>query len=152
MMIIKVNITPDMKDFANIQEVSRASTAGGDGNDQGFLGLAAQHVEVEIREEEPSAYDFFPVEKEPFIDIKELQKKVIYPELAKRANVEGRVVIRVLVGKGGVPKKYILETTDSELLNDAAIKAITSSTFTPAIQNNQPIDCWVSIPIVFKLR
>lgn len=144
-------VTPDMKDFANIEEVSRASTAGGDGQDQGFLGLA-KDVEVEVREDEPNAYDFIPVEKEPYIDIKELQKKVVYPELAKRAGIEGRVTIRVLVGKNGVPKKHLLESTDSELLNDAAIKAIMSSVFTPAIQNNQPIDCWVSIPVVFKLR
>ncbi len=144
-------VTPDMKDFANIDEVSRASSVGGDGQDQGFLGLA-KDVEVEVREEEPNAYDFIPVEKEPYIDIKDLQKKVIYPELAKRAGIEGKVNIRVLVGKNGAPKKYIIESSDSDLLNDAAIKATMASVFTPAIQNNQPIDCWVSIPIVFKLR
>jgi protein TonB len=140
-----------MKDFANVDEVSRASSTGGDGTDQGFLGLA-KDVEVEVREDEPSAYDFVPVEKEPYIDIKELQRKVVYPELAKRAGIEGKVNIRVLVGKNGVPKKNLIESTDSELLNDAAVKAVMSSVFTPAIQNNQPIDCWVSIPIVFRLR
>ncbi len=144
-------ITPDMKDFANIDEVSRASSVGGDGTDTGFLGLT-KDVEVEIREEEPNPYDFYPNEKEPYIDIKDLQKKVVYPELAKRAGIEGKVNIRVLVGKNGIPKKHIIESSDSDLLNDAAIKATMSSVFTPAIQNNQPIDCWVSIPIVFKLR
>ncbi|MCS6808818.1 MAG: energy transducer TonB [Bacteroidota bacterium] len=144
-------IAPDVKDFANVDEISRASTTGGDGNDVGYLGLASE-VETEVREEEPNAYDFIPVEKEPYIDIKELQKKVVYPDLAKRAGIEGKVSIRVLVGKNGVPKKYIIESTDSDLLNDAAVKAIMSSVFTPAIQNNQPIDCWVSIPVVFRLR
>jgi protein TonB len=144
-------VTPDMKDFANVDEVSRASTTGGDGQDRGFLGLA-KDVEVEVREDEPSAYDFVPVEKEPYIDIRELQKKVVYPELAKRASIEGKVNIRVLVGKNGVPKKSLIESTDSELLNDAATRAVMNAVFTPAIQNNQPIDCWVSIPIVFRLR
>jgi periplasmic protein TonB len=144
-------IAPDVKDFANVDEISRASTTGGDGNDQGFLGLASE-VDTEVREEEPNAYDFVPVEKEPYIDIKELQRKVIYPDLAKRAGIEGKVNIRVLVGKNGVPKKHIVESTDSDLLNDAAIRAVMNSVFTPAIQNNQPIDCWVSIPIVFRLR
>lgn len=144
-------IAPDVKDFANVDEISRASTTGGDGNDQGFLGLASD-VDTEVREDEPNAYDFVPVEKEPYIDIKELQRKVVYPDLAKRAGIEGKVNIRVLVGKNGVPKKHIVESTDSDLLNDAAIKAVMSSVFTPAIQNNQPIDCWVSIPIVFRLR
>ena len=144
-------IAPDVKDFANVDEISRASTTGGDGNDQGFLGLASD-VDTEVREDEPNAYDFVPVEKEPYIDIKELQRKVVYPDLAKRAGIEGKVNIRVLVGKNGVPKKHIVESTDSDLLNDAAIKAVMNSVFTPAIQNNQPIDCWVSIPIVFRLR
>lgn len=144
-------IAPDVKDFANVDEISRASTTGGDGNDQGFLGLASD-VDTEVRDDEPNAYDFVPVEKEPYIDIKELQRKVTYPDLAKRAGIEGKVNIRVLVGKNGVPKKHIVESTDSDLLNDAAIKAVMSSVFTPAIQNNQPIDCWVSIPIVFRLR
>ena len=144
-------IAPDVKDFANVDEISRASTTGGDGNDQGYLGLASD-VDTEVREDEPSAYDFIPVEKEPYVDIRELQKKVVYPDMAKRAGIEGKVNIRVLVGKNGVPKKHLVESSDSELLNDAAIKAVMSSVFTPAIQNNQPIDCWVSIPIVFRLR
>jgi protein TonB len=145
-------IAPDVKDFAKMDEVSRASTTGGDGSDQGFLGLASDKVEVEVRENEPDAYDFIPVEKEPSIDIKELQKRVIYPELAKRAGIEGKVTVRVLVGKNGAPKKYMVESTDSETLNQAAVDAIMKSVFTPAIQNNQPIDCWVSIPVLFKLK
>lgn len=144
-------VAPDVKDFANVDEISRASTTGGDGTDTGYLGLASE-VSEEVREEEADPYAFVPVEKEPYIDIKDLQRKVVYPDLAKRAGIEGKVNIRVLVGKNGVPKKHIIESTDSDLLNDAAIKAVMSSVFTPAIQNNQPIDCWVSIPIVFRLR
>ena len=144
-------VAPDVKDFANVDEISRASTTGGDGTDTGYLGLASD-VDTEVREEEADPYAFVPVEKEPYIDIKELQKKVTYPDLAKRAGIEGKVNIRVLVGKNGVPKKHIIESSDSDLLNDAAVRAVMSSVFTPAIQNNQPIDCWVSIPIVFRLR
>jgi TonB family protein len=144
-------IAPDVKDFANVDEISRASTSGGDGNDAGYMGLASE-VDTEVREEEADPYAFVPVEKEPYIDIKELQKKVVYPDLAKRAGIEGKVNIRVLVGKNGAPKKHIIESSDSDLLNDAAVRAVMTSQFTPAIQNNQPIDCWVSIPIVFRLR
>ncbi len=144
-------VTPDMKDFANIDDVSRASTTGGDGQDQGFLGLA-KDVEVEVREEEPNAYDFVSVEKEPYVDISEIQKKVIYPELARRAGIEGKVSIRVLIGKNGKPKKFIVESSDSELLNNAATTAVMATAFTPAILANQPIDCWVSIPVVFRMK
>lgn len=144
-------ISPDVKDFANVDEISRASTVGGDGEDQGYLGLASD-VDVEVREQEPNAYEFMPVDKEPYIDISELQKRVVYPELARRAGIEGTVNIRVLVDKKGKPKKYIIESSDSDLLNKAAIDAVMASTFTPAIQGTTPLDCWVSIPMNFRQR
>jgi len=144
-------VTPDMKDFANVEEVSRASAVGGDGNDQGFLGLS-KDVETEVREEEPDAYEFMAVEKEPYADLADIQSKIVYPEIARRAGIEGKVSIRVLVGKNGKPKKVLIESTDSELLNNAATTAVMKTTFTPAILANQPIDCWVSIPIVFRMK
>jgi TonB family protein len=144
-------IAPDVKDFANVDEISRASTLGGDGQDQGYMGLASD-VDVEVREEEPNAYEFQAVDKEPYIDIADLQKRVVYPDIARRAGIEGTVNIRVLVDKKGKPKKYIIESTDSDLLNKAAIDAVMSSTFTPAIQGTTPLDCWVSIPMNFRMK
>lgn len=144
-------IAPDVKDFANVDEISRASTLGGDGQDQGYMGLASD-VDVEVREDEPNAYEFMAVDKEPYIDIAELQKRVVYPDIARRAGIEGTVNIRVLVDKKGKPKKYIIESTDSDLLNKAAIDAVMNSTFTPAIQGTTPLDCWVSIPMNFRMK
>ncbi|MEN6294586.1 MAG: energy transducer TonB, partial [Chloroherpetonaceae bacterium] len=67
--------------------------------------------------------------------------------------VEGRVVVRVLVDKDGSAKRMFIDASDNELLNDAAITAIKKyGKFTPAIQNDQPIMVWLSIPIQFKLR
>lgn len=144
-------IAPDVKDFANVDEISRASAVGGSGDDAGYLGLASE-VSEEVREEEPNAYEFMAVDKEPYIDISELQKRIVYPDIARRAGIEGTVNIRVLVDKKGNPKKYIIESTDSDLLNKAAVDAVMSSRFTPAIQGNTPLDCWISIPINFRMK
>jgi TonB family protein len=144
-------IAPDVKDFANVDEISRASAVGGSGEDTGYLGLATD-VNVEVRDGEPDAYEFMPVDKEPYIDIVELQKRVVYPDIARRAGIEGTVNIRVLVDKKGNPKKYIIESTDSDLLNKAAVDAVMSSRFTPAIQGNTPLDCWISIPMNFRMK
>ena len=149
-------IKEDLKDFATINELSRASSQGGEGVDLG--GFASNvnfegNVRVEHREEEPDPGEFIPVEKEPSLDYEKLQKSVIYPDIARRAGVEGKVIVRVLVAANGKVKKSLIEYTDSELLNEAAIQAIKNyGTFTPAIQNGQPITCWVSIPITFRLR
>jgi protein TonB len=149
-----VLVAPDVKEFANIDQISRASSKGGDGVDLGYLGIANEEVSVEVREKEeiPDMYEFVSVEKEPYLDIRDLQSRVEYPEIARRANIQGKVLVRVLVGKDGIPKKSIVEMSDSELLEPAAVKAIMKSVFTPAVQNNQPVACWVSIPVLFVIR
>ena len=50
-------IAPDVKDFANVDEISRANTTGGDGNDQGSPD-SLPDVDTEVRDDEPNAYDF----------------------------------------------------------------------------------------------
>ena len=139
--------------------LNRAASVGGSGNvsplvpqsaDKSYNKRASAKVENKV-DIEPDAYEFVAVEKEPYINLSDLQKKIVYPEIAKRANIEGKVMVRVLVGKVGKPIKTIIEKSDNELLNDAASKAIMGSLFAPAIQNGHPIDCWVSIPIQFKL-
>ncbi len=151
-------ITPDMQDFATIDVVARASAAGGDGLDIGNFAPninfdAERPVRVEIKEVEPEMYEFIPVEKEPGVDLGKLQSLVVYPDLARRAGVEGTVVLRVLVDKDGSVRRMVIESSDNQLLNPAAEDAIKKyGKFTPAIQNQQPIQCWVSIPIRFRLR
>ena len=93
-----------------------------------------------------------PVEKEPYGDIKELQRKVTYPDLAKRAGIEGKVNIRVLVGKEWCAEEAHRGINGFGLTERCRHQGGDEFGVHPAIQNNQPIDCWVSIPIVFRLR
>ena len=151
-------ITPDMKDFAKFEELSRASSVGGDGVDLG--GFASNidlgretKIDVKKIEDDPDPDEFIPVEKEPAVDLEKIQKKIVYPEMARRAGVEGKVIVRVLVQKNGKIGRMLIEYSDSELLNEAALKALREiGHIPPAIQNQQPIACWVSIPIQFRLR
>jgi len=62
------------------------------------------------------------------------------------------VIVRVLVDRAGKPVRSVVQYSDSQMLDQAAKNAVMKSVFTPAIQNGQPISCWVSIPITFKLR
>lgn len=151
-------ITPDMQEFATIDIMNRASAEGGTGIDLG--GFASNinfegtgNVDVKVKEKEPEPDEFIPVEKEPGVDYARLQQLVVYPDLAKRAGIEGRVTIRVLIGKDGAVRKMFIEDSDNSLLNEAAENAIRQyGKFTPAIQNQEPIACWISIPIQFRLR
>lgn len=151
-------IAPDLKEFASMDVMSRASAEGGDGIDLGGfsdkIDFADKDLDVTVREDElPSPDDFIPVEKQPGVDIAKLQKLVVYPDLAKRSGIEGRVIVKVLVDKNGDLLKKKIEYTDSALLDKAALDALDKyGKFTPAIQNKQPVACWVSVPITFKLR
>ena len=155
--ISDAEIAPDLQDFADMDVIDRASAQGGDGVDMGNfasnIDWEGDGVKVETREAEPDPDEFVPVEKQPGMDIAELQKSVQYPKLAREAGIEGRVMIRALIDKEGKVRKTLVEYTDNSLLNQAAIDAIKNyKNFTPAIQNNKPIMIWISIPIRFKLR
>jgi protein TonB len=151
-------ISADMQEFAKLEDMSRASSEGGTGVDLGGFSDridfdAQKKVVIENKETEPAPDDFIPVEQEPGVDLGKLQKNIVYPDLARRAGIEGRVIVRVLVGADGKARKTLIESSDNEMLNESAVKAIKDyGLFTPAKQNGQPIMCWVSIPINFRLR
>ena len=153
----ETQISADLQDFAATDQLARASAAGGTGQDLGGfasnIDFGSKDNKMDVpTEKEPDPDEFIPTDKDADIDINELQKKVEYPEIAKRAGIEGKVVVRVLVGKDGKPVKTRIESSDSEYLEKAAVKAIMSSIFTPAIQGNKAIAEWISIPVNFKLR
>ena len=108
---------------------------------------------ISNKNQEPGIDDFIQVEKEPSIDLNRLTSLVYYPEEARLAGVEGKVVIRVLVNKDGSLRKIMVEYSDNALLNESAKCAVKKyGRFEPAIQKGKPIACWVSIPIEYKLR
>ena len=96
----------------------------------------------------------FPIyEKEPEVDMINLQKNLVYPEIPRKAGIDGRVIVRVLIGADGSVLKSKIDMSDNSLLDEAALKAVMApGIFKPAIQNKQPVQCWVSIPINFRLR
>ncbi|NLO19929.1 MAG: energy transducer TonB [Ignavibacteria bacterium] len=151
------DITQDLAEFAEVKDLERALRETGtvditQAPDFNIEDLKQEKIVAPPPEVIPRSDEFIPVEKEPGVDLAELQKRVVYPDMARQLGIEGRVVIRVYVDKTGKPLRTEVLSTDSDMLNKAAIDAIMKTTFTPAIQNKQAIGCWVSIPISFKLR
>ncbi|HZL85246.1 MAG TPA: energy transducer TonB [Candidatus Krumholzibacteria bacterium] len=74
-----------------------------------------------------------------------------YPEIARDAGIEGRVLVRALVGEDGSVQKVLL--IQSVLgLDEAALEAGMTAVFRPALQQGRPMAVWVVIPIDFSLR
>jgi TonB family protein len=74
-----------------------------------------------------------------------------YPEMARAAEVEGTVQVRLLVGKDGRVKDAIV-TEGVTMLNDAAIAAAKQAVFKPALQQHRPVEVWVQVPMKFTLH
>jgi protein TonB len=75
-----------------------------------------------------------------------------YPESARRAGREGRVLLRVLVDEQGRSKHVeINSSSGSDALDRAAAEAIRRWRFHPAQQGDQPVESWLRIPIEFYL-
>ncbi len=152
-------ISEDAAEFASIDNLHVAKSTAGDISDPELLNSLTQgnngndlQISGSIETDEPAPDEFIPVEKEPGVDLRRLQDLIEYPVLAQRADIEGRVIVKALIGKYGELKKTIIIHSDSELLNDAAVNALRAyGTFTPAIQNGRPVACWISIPVHFRL-
>jgi TonB family protein len=74
-----------------------------------------------------------------------------YPEEARRQFVEGRVVIKALIGKDGKVVDAFIAESDSPMFDAAALSAVKQAVFTPALQNGTPVAVWMQIPREFKL-
>jgi protein TonB len=114
---------------------------------------ASEGGEVQVQqdikiEDEPPA-DFVPVEKTP-VPVKTVKPE--YPEIAKRAGVEGTVWVKIWVDKEGKPRKAVVLKSDAEIFNEPATQAAMQFLFTPAMMNNGPVSVWVTIPFRFNLR
>ncbi len=105
-------------------------------------------------EMKPAADDVPPPIFQPFEKPPEIVKQVlpVYPELAIKVGLEGRVYVRVWVDKEGKPRKAIVIKSNADIFNQSAIEAAMHYRFTPAIMNKGPVSVWMVIPFVFRLK
>ncbi len=75
-----------------------------------------------------------------------------YPELARKAGIEGNTVIKALVNiDGSIIEAKVLKSSGNQMLDQAALAAARRARFTPAKQRDKYVRVWVSIPIKFRL-
>ncbi len=99
--------------------------------------------------QEDSVYEFYMVQQKP-----QIIKRVLpeYPELARKAGLEGKVIVEIIVGKDGHVKSARVLKSDNEIFNQAALNAVKQYVFKPAMQNDRPVSVRVIQPIVFSLE
>jgi protein TonB len=98
--------------------------------------------------EEDEVFEFFAVSEKPVIQHKEEPK---YPDLARKAGIEGIVVITVTIGKDGkVENAAVFKSLP--MLDEAALAAAKKCVFTPAKQRDKFVKVKMNIPFHFKLK
>jgi protein TonB len=76
-----------------------------------------------------------------------------YPPAARRAGVQGRVVLRVRVSAAGEPVEVTVATSSgAPRLDHAAVATVRRWKFVPAREGERAVEAWVLVPIVFALR
>jgi protein TonB len=106
----------------------------------------------EVVEEEPTYFVAVEEMPEPIGGIKAIQEKIVYPEIAKRAGVEGKVYILAFVDEtGNVIKGQVIKGIGAGC-DEAALNAVLKTKFKPGKQRGKPVKVQVSIPVVFKLQ
>lgn len=104
-----------------------------------------------VEEADPGLEDFVSVEVEP-APVKDIQSLVNYPEIAKRAGIEGKVTYAALIGKDGRVEKIEIVKSDNDFFANATKEAVMKAKFTPARQNGEPVKVWYTQTIDFKLN
>ena len=97
--------------------------------------------------------DFFVVvEQMPQLigGLASLQKKVKYPEMARRAAIEGRVTIQFIVNEQGEVENPRVIRGIGGGCDEEALKAVMTARFKPGMQRGRPVRVQYSLPIVFR--
>jgi protein TonB len=109
---------------------------------------------VEEEEEETEPEVFVAVEQMPELigGIRSLQEQIQYPELARKAGVEGMVVVQFIVDQeGNVTEPTVLRGIGAGC-DQEALRVVQQAKFEPGRQRGKPVRVKMSLPIRFSLN
>jgi periplasmic protein TonB len=96
----------------------------------------------------PELGEYVPVDQqaEPLV-----QLEPMYPDEAKRAGIEGTILVQALVIEdGGVAECRAVPSIPA--LEDAAVDCVRQWRFKPAMKDGKPVAVWVTVPVRFMLH
>lgn len=107
--------------------------------------------EEKKEKKETKTFQQFEVDKPPVaVNLASVKGSMRYPEIAKSSGIEGKVTVKVLVGPDGSVVQ-IGGFSGPDVFRDEVSNKVMNLQFTPALQQGQPVRCWVSVPFSFTL-
>lgn len=75
-----------------------------------------------------------------------------YPDASKRANEQGRCIVKVTVAADGrITSESIEQSSGFPRLDEACLKGVHGQRMKPATEDGKPVETTASLPIVWKL-
>jgi TonB family protein len=101
----------------------------------------------------PGPNEFVMVDREARPrNLAQLKQCVYYPDSAKQAGVQGKVILRVLVNEHGSYVRHLVARTPHPWLTEPAELCVPILQFEPATFRGKPVPMWVNVPLNFTLN
>jgi TonB family protein len=85
-------------------------------------------------------------------DVVVIDKKApVYPEVAKKAGMNGKVLAKIWVTAEGKVRDVQIVQSSADVFNKSVLDAAWSYRFTPALVNDKPTAVWITVPFAFVL-
>ncbi len=118
----------------------------------------APDIKEEVKTDDREEKIFIVVEEDPSFPggeaalYKYISEHIIYPEVAKENNIEGKVILKFCVtSTGSISQVMVLKGVDPELDAEAVRVVKTLPAFKPGKQGGQPVPVWYIMPIKFQI-
>lgn len=103
-------------------------------------------------EEEPEIFVIVEEMPELIGGLQALQSSITYPEIAKKAGVEGKVFVQFVVDEQGNVVDPVVTRGIGAGCDEEALKAVRQAKFKPGKQRGKPVRVKMSLPITFRLK
>lgn len=106
-------------------------------------------------EDEEEEYEIFQVVEhmpEPQGGMEAIYRNIRYPDIARRAGIEGRVIVQFIIDENGTVRDPTIVRGIGGGCDEAAIDAIKSVEWSPGRQRGRTVRVQFQLPIMFRLQ
>jgi protein TonB len=105
----------------------------------------------------PSWDDYLPAHKvstSPIFDERDIMSSLVFPPIALRSGIEGRVILELFVDKNGIIQRIMVlrEEPKERGFGEAAVKAFTDKRGIPAMANGEAVSARYRYPVSFRIK
>jgi protein TonB len=122
-------------------------------NEELTVGEAPSAAPPPKEERPPEQEIFVVVEDAPELigGLGALQQNIEYPAMARKAGIEGRVIVQFIIDENGDVTSPTVVRGRHPLLDEEALRVIRTAKFTPGRQRGQAVKVQMALPISFVL-